>query len=98
MRQRVFRASASEQRQEQRQPLLDTWRSGKIAHRLATVALLGDRKGRRQREIGILGLVGKLVMLQVIGPVAGKVGADRDRTQPLPDPFIDRLVAVNSTM
>ena len=37
-------------------------------------------------------------MLQMIGPVAGQVGADGDRTQPLPYPFIDCLVAVNSTM
>src|SRR3954470_21521439 len=98
MRQRVFRASAPEQRQEQRQPLLDKCLSGKIAHRLSTVALLGDRKRRRKREIGILGLLGKLVMLQVIRTVAGKVGADRERTEPLPGPFIDRLVAVNSTL
>ena len=50
-----------------------------ITDRLAMKALPGDRKRRRQRQIGILGLLGEFVMLQMIRPVARKVGADRDR-------------------
>jgi len=34
----------------------------------------------------------------MIGAVAGEVGADRDRAQPLSDPFIDRSVGVQSAM
>src|SRR5437899_10875100 len=98
MRHRVIGASAPEQRQEQRQSLLYKSLAGEIADRVVSIAFLGDRKRRRERQIGILGLLGKLVMLQMIRPVAREVGADRDRAQPLSDPLIDRLVAVKSAM
>src|SRR5260221_14721820 len=98
MRHRVIGASAPEQRQEQWQPLFDERLPGEIADRLARVALLGDRKRRREREIGILGLLGKFVMLQMVRAVARKVGSNGDCAQPLSDPFIDRLFAVKSAM
>src|ERR1700694_4764403 len=94
MRHRVIAASAPKQRQEQWQALFYKRLAGKIADRLAGVALFGDGKRRRQREIGILGLLGKFVMLQMIRAVARKIGADRHRAQPLPDQLIDRLIAV----
>ena len=89
---------APEQRQEQRQPLFYKSLAGEIADHFARVAFLGDRKRRREREIGILGLLGKFVMLQMIRSVAGEIGADRDRAQPLSDPFIDRPVGVQPAM
>src|SRR5258708_38356508 len=96
MRHRVIGAAAPEQRQEQRQPLLYKSLSGEIADRLASIAFLGDRKRRRERQIGILRLLGKLVMLQMIRPVAREAGADWYRARPFSDPFIELLVAVNS--
>ena len=86
--------AALEQRQEQRQPLLHEGLAGEVADRLAGEALLGDRKRRRQREVGIFRLLGEFVMLQMVGAVAGEIRADRHRAQPLPDPFVDRLVGV----
>ena len=55
---RVVGALAPEQRQQQRQPLIDKSLSGEIADRLASETVLGDRERRRQRQIGILGLLG----------------------------------------
>jgi hypothetical protein len=98
MRHRFVRSFAPEQRQEQRQPLFYKSLPGEITDRLAGIALFGDRERRRERQIGILGLLGEFMMLQMIGAVAGEIGPDRHSADPLSDPLVDRLVAVQSAM
>src|ERR1700738_4188643 len=98
MRHRFVHSFAPEQRQEQRQPLFYKSLPGEIADRLAGIALFADRKRRRQRQIGILGLLGEFMMLQMIGAVAGEIGPDWHRADPLSYPLVDGLVAVKSAM
>jgi len=66
----LARGTPLEQRQQQRQALLDESLAGEIADRQACLAVFRDRKRRRRREIGIFRLLGEFVMRQVIGAVA----------------------------
>src|SRR6202142_4672050 len=98
MRDLIVGLAAAEQREKQRQPLPHERLPGEVADRLAAVTLLGDRKWRREREIGIFRLLRESVMLQMIGPVTCEVGAHRDGAQPLSYPLIDRLVGMQPAM
>jgi len=62
-----------------------------ITREAARVALMGLKRDE-------LPLLRKAVMLQMIRAVAGEIGADRHRAQPLPDEFVDGLVRVQPAM
>ena len=95
---RVVGRTSLEQRQKQRQSLFHESLAGEVADRLAGKTFLGDRKRRGQRQIRILRLLRKSMMLQVVGAVAGKIGPNRHCAQPLPDPFVDRLVRMQAAV
>lgn len=57
--------------------------AGEVAAHLAPQAVAGDRKRRRQHQIGVVGLLGEAVVFQVIGAIELQIGAHRPGAEPL---------------
>ena len=96
LRQRPF--LRPERVEQLRLALLVAGLPGDIAQEFAAIAQPGDRKRRRQHQIGIVLLLRARVMLQMIAAIGAGLGEDRIGAEPLAQRQIDLLVRRQAAM
>ena len=72
--------------------------AGDIAPEFAAIAQPGDRKRRRQDQIGIVVLLRARMMLQMIAAIGAGLGEDRIGAEPLAQRQVDLLVRRQAAM
>src|SRR5689334_24042646 len=92
----------SQRVEELRLALLIAGLPGDVANELATIAELRDGKRRRQHEIRIVLLLRARVVLEMIAPIAARLGKERIGAEPLAQrqigPLVGRQAAMRAVM
>ena len=73
---------------ELRDALLEKRLAGQVAQHLAAQTGAGGRKGLGQRQVGVFGLLGKFVVLEMVGAIGDQVRANRRTGQPLAEEIV----------
>ena len=92
------RPEPDERKAELRGALLEEGLPGQVADHLAPQAGARRRKRLRQRQVGVLGLLGELMVLEVVGAIGEQVRSGRGAGQPLTKEIVHLALRVEQSV